>query len=370
MERTQKTPTEKEMIEQLQRGKLSLYPLAFRLNESQSQTQWKKRFDTLIEASWKNIKAQFAVECKSTSTPKAFQEALNNLKSTPLPSDYYPLLFLPFLSQGHLEELERTGISGIDMCGNGVVIAPDKFAVFRSGAKNQFSSSNPIKNIYRMNSSMVGRVFLFCNKFDSVQEICSQINKSNVLVSLWGKKPMSLSTVSKSLKTLEEDLIIGRDKTIRVLQADKLLEKLSENYEPPRISQRIRLKIPGEKTTIQSQIMRITEELRLPFTATGTASVDQFALMQRGDVLSIYCPRLEQLIQRLQGNETDHFPNLELIETEDEKVYFDVRMASDFWWSSPIQVYLELMSGDKRDKETANQVKSSILTKVESVNRL
>jgi hypothetical protein len=369
MERTKKIPTEKEMIEQLRRGKISLFPLTLRLKEIQLQTRGINRFDALIEASWKKIKAKFAVECKSTSTPKAFQEALNYLKSTPLSGDYFPLLFLPFLSQGHLEELERIRISGIDLCGNGVVIAPDKFAVFRSGAKNQFSSSSPIKNIYRMNSSMVGRVFLVCNKFDSVQEICSQINKSNVLVSLWGKKPMSLSTVSKSLKTLEEDLIIGRGNTIRILQADKLLEKLSESYEPPRITQRLRLKVPGEKTTIQSLLMRITEELKLPFTTTGTASVDQFALMQRGDVLSIYCPRLEQLIQRLPGSETDRFPNLELIETEDEKVYFDARMIGGFRWSSPIQVYLELMSGDKRDKETADQVKSSILANVESVNK-
>jgi hypothetical protein len=30
-------------------------------------------------------------------------------------------------------------------------------------------------------------------------------------------------------------------------------------------------------------------------------------------------------------------------------------------WASPIQVYLELMTGDKRDRETAGQVKEVIL---------
>ena len=57
---------------------------------------------------------------------------------------------------------------------------------------------------------------------------------------------MSLSTVSKSLKTLEEDLIVERNDIIRLLQPDKLLEKLSENYAPPNIKERVRLKVQEE----------------------------------------------------------------------------------------------------------------------------
>jgi hypothetical protein len=89
--------------------------------------------------------------------------------------------------------------------------------------------------------------------------------------------------------------------------------------------------------------------------------------MQRGDLLSIYCPRLERLLERLPGSQTDRFPNLELLETEDEPVYFDARQEGDFWWVSPVQVYLELMVGDKRDRETAEQVKSFLLKDLESV---
>jgi hypothetical protein len=44
--------------------------------------------------------------------------------------------------------------------------------------------------------------------------------------------------------------------------------------------------------------------------------------MQRGDVLSVYCPRLEMLLERQPGSQSDRFPNLELVETEDETVYF------------------------------------------------
>ena len=85
-------------------------------------------------------------------------------------------------------------------------------------------------------------------------------------------------------------------------------------------------------------------------------------VMQRGDLLSVYCPRLEMLLERLPGNLSDRFPNLELVETEDETVYFDTRKEGNSCWASPVQVYLELMAGDKRDRETAEQVKSFILT--------
>jgi hypothetical protein len=86
--------------------------------------------------------------------------------------------------------------------------------------------------------------------------------------------------------------------------------------------------------------------------------------MQRGDLLTIYCPKVEVLLEKLPGSQSDRFPNLELLETEDEPVYFGARQEDGFWWASPLQVYLELMAGDKRDQETAGQLKSLILNDV------
>jgi hypothetical protein len=369
MERIRKIPTEKEMLDQLRSSKVSLPPLSLRFLEGDLAARGNLRFDALIEVSWRGSIAKFAVECKSLSTPKAFQEGLNLLKTSSLPKGYAPLLFLPFLSERRLQVLEREGISGIDLCGNGVVVVPDMFAVFRSGEKNRFSSSAQIKNIYRKNSSMVGRVFLVCSAYDTVQEICAKINRRNPLVNRWDKKPMSLSTVSKSLKTLEEDLIVERTGVIRLLQPDKLLEKLSENYVTPKIRERVRLKFNEESETLRKMLLNQSQELSLPLVATGTSSVGLFAVMQRGDLLSVYCPRVEILLERLSGSRSDRFPNLDLIETEDETVYFDARQEGNFRWASPVQVYLELMAGDKRDQETAEQVKSYIIKNLETAQQ-
>jgi hypothetical protein len=367
MERIRKIPTEMEMIEQLQTGKVSLPPLSFRMLKGGPDLGGNLRFDALVEASWRESIAKFLVECKSHSTPKAFQDGLNLLKTSSLPKGCRPLLFVPFLSERQLQELEREGISGIDLCGNGVVVVPEVFAVFRSGEKNRFSSSAPIKNVYRKNSSMVGRVFLLRSCYETVQDVLAEINRRNLLVKRWDKKAMSLSTVSKALKTLEEDLIIAREDSIRLVQPDKLLQKLSENYTPPITKERVRLKISEESGTIGELLMKLSQAIGLPLVAAGTSSVGKYAVMQRGDLLSVYCPRLETLLERLPGSQTDRFPNLELIETEDKTIYFDARQEEDFWWASPVQVYLELMAGDKRDQETAEQIKSYILKNLQTV---
>jgi len=361
MKRIRKIPTEREMIEQLRMGRVSLPPLSFRLLKGGPQAGGNLYFDALVEASWGESIAKFAVECKSLSTPKAFQDGLNLLKTSSVPEGCRPLLLVPFLNERKLQELEREKISGIDLCGNGVVVIPEMFAVFRSGEKNRFTSSAPIKNIYRKNSSMVGRVFLLRSGYETVQDICAEINRRNLLVKCWDKKAMSLSTVSKALKTLQEDLIISREDTIRLLQPDKLLQKLSENYAPPNIKERIRLKVPERIGTIEELLGKESQALGLPLAAAGMSSVSRYAVMQRGDLLSVYCPRLDILLERLSGSQSDRFPNLELIETEDETVYFDGREEENFWWASPVQVYLELMAGDKRDQETAEQVNSYII---------
>ncbi len=177
---------------------------------------------------------------------------------------------------------------------------------------------------------------------------------------------MSLSTVSKALKTLEEDLIILRNNTIKLVQPDILLEKLGKNYDKPAVKRRIRMKVSEDEGTLPGLLLKISQDLDLPLVATGMSSITQYAVMQRGDLLSVYCPRLEGLLELLPGDQSSRFPNLELLETEDETVYFDARQQGGFWWTSPVQVYLELMAGDKRDREAAEQVKSLLMKDFEA----
>lgn len=356
MNTLRKPPTVSDIIERLRRGQVALSPLRLKVIEAEP-AGW----DAIVVASWSGQQAKFAVACKALSTPKGFDDAVRRCQTESLPPGILPMLAMPYLRESQLHELEMKGISGVDLCGNGVVVAPGRFTVFRTGAKNLFLTYSPIKNIYRKNSSMVARVFLAEPFFESVRQVREAINARDLLLSSWKKTPMGLSTVSKALKVLEEDLIVDRQLGIRLVGPDKLLESLAENYVCPGKEPRVRLKLQSDKTSLTQLLHARASAVSLPIVATGLSSVSQYAVMQREDVLSVYCPDIGALRDSLSGTETDRFPNVELIETGEQPPYFDARAAEGFFWASPVQTYLELMAGDKRDQETAEQVRDRIL---------
>lgn len=360
MVENRKIPSESEILDRLNRGQLDFPPLALQ----QAAIGPKGRnIDMVIEAAWQGQRGVFAVEYKAFSTPRVLRDAIAQVKAYSQRENLQPMVLVPFLSKERLDELEREGVSGIDLCGNGVVVVPGKFSIYRTGAPNRFRTSAPIKNIYRKNSSIVGRVFLARPRYGAVTEIQSEIKRRSL--PLW--PPISLATVSKALNGLEDDLIVSRgDAGISLVQPDKLLEKLAANFPREKDRASIRAKIAVEGDQLFETLTKSAEALNLPVVATGTASVTQYAVMQRGAVLLVYCTEPETLLKRVGGGATDRFPNIEILEAKDPLFYFDARAQGDFRWASPVQVYLELMAGDKRDRETAEQVRDSILRNVRS----
>ena len=108
-----KLPTEAEVAGWLRKDQLLLPPLRFKLKPADAlPANSRGRWDYAVEANWKDQTAKFAVESKKLSTPKTFDEALQQCKSRPLPKGYYPLVLMPYLRQTQLEELERNELAG------------------------------------------------------------------------------------------------------------------------------------------------------------------------------------------------------------------------------------------------------------------
>ncbi|MCY2968882.1 MAG: hypothetical protein NT069_35525 [Planctomycetota bacterium] len=368
--KNRKPPTESMIPDWLNAGKIKLAPLRFTLLSTQPSVTSRavgareSTWDFELRGEWAEQSAEFLVEFKSQSTPKVFADALLWCQTASLPSDRYPLILVPYLRESQIGELEKAGISGVDCCGNGVVIVPNRLRVYRTGAPNQFTSGAPIKNIYRRNTSMIPRVFLAQPQFSDLTEVLTEVNQRNLLGQATRATPMTLGTVSKALKQLEEDLIIERRPQIRLLQPAKLLELLTQNDTPPTVSTRTRLKvnIPFERLPIW--IAECAQRARIPVMATGLSSVAKYAVMQREEKLSVYCPDASKLLPLLEAKQTDRFANLELVETSEHPVFFDAVETDGFRWASCVQTYLELMRGDQRDRETAEQVQDAILTRV------
>ena len=137
------------------------------------------------------------------------------------------MLVVPYLSPDNIKLLESSLVSGIDLCGNGILIVPPELLIVRTGNPNRFPQSAPIRNVYRGDSSLVGRVFLVRPVYRAVGDIAAAIRELSGNV--------SLATVSRVLKTMESDLIVGRERgDIRLLQPEKLLERLADNYRSPK----------------------------------------------------------------------------------------------------------------------------------------
>jgi hypothetical protein len=145
-----------------------------------------------------------------------------------------------------------------------------------------------------------------------------------------------------------------------LIQPEKLLELLAGNYAPPVINQRLTAKTALTPDQFCCRLMECARDAGAKAAMTGSSSAGNYAVMAREPVQSFYCSNLESLSKRLGPDleATSRFPNVELLETDEDLVYFDTR---DNLAASPVQTYLELMQGDKREQDTAEQVRKAIL---------
>jgi hypothetical protein len=175
----------------------------------------------------------------------------------------------------------------------------------------------------------------------------------------------AFSTVSKALKRLEDDLVIGREKgSIRLLQADALMDNLAANYEPPALSERFRGKCSLPRDEMIRRLADAAAALGQKFARTGAASAEREAVMASEPLVSCYCTAtLDRLVSEagIDVKKGERFANVELLRTGDDRVYFDTRKENGQPFASPIQTWLELATGDKRQKDAAKQVRSAIL---------
>ncbi|MEQ9616827.1 MAG: hypothetical protein RLN60_02200 [Phycisphaerales bacterium] len=346
---------EPDILRALRAGEVELPPLAIQLVGIEPQSEANGRVarpDAYVDIGWRDRTYRFVAEIKVQATPKTFRDAIEQVRAYSEASEMRPLLVTTYLAPERLKELESKGVSGVDLNGNGVVVIPGELLVVRTGNPNQYPAGRSIRNIYQGASSLVARVFLSRPRFESVQEVLDEVTRRGGRV--------ALSTVSKVLKVLEEDLVIRREgRTSELLQADELLDRLADGYRPPRISARKKYRWVDSSSNPLESLRDWNRRLVL----TGAASVDQYAVMPREKTVQCYCTAIEPIEQELSGRleESPRFPDLELVETRDPTVYFDNRSMDTVSAASPLQSWLELRAGDKRQSDAAETVRTRIL---------
>jgi hypothetical protein len=313
----------------------------------------EKSADLVLTFEWENQRRKFVVEFKSQSAPSYLATAIEQVRSyNAARPDLLPLVIVPYLGPRSLERLIAAEVSGLDLCGNGVINVPGQWFVFRTGEKNRFPSSQPIKNIYRGTSSIVARVFLLRPTYNSVTEVLEEIKKR--------KGEVTLSTVSKVLKALQQDLIISRNDGIRLLQPDRLLNQLQETYRRPWTKPRLQGKINDVQNLIMKAV-NVAENSKL--LVARRSQIPYVILPSSNEITSLYVSSAAPFLKEFDFEETSRFPNVEFLETDDPTVYFDRRETGPIPSISPLQAYLELSKGGKREQEAAEPLRADILAR-------
>lgn len=360
--------SEVEMRKQFVEG-FRFPPLAIRLGRKDAFSGKDVGLDAVLAIDLDGQTIEFAAEFKSRNSPRIFEDALGYVEKAAGRQGMLPMLIVPYLRENQLEELQRRQLSGIDLSGNGVISIPGRLLVYRTGAANKFPDSAPTKYAYRGATSLVARAFMCRDKYRSLVDVEGEIRRRGGRV--------VLSTISKALKRMEDDLIIDRnDGELRLRQPDKLLQKLSEGYAAPKVSRSLTLKMKNAPRDSGGQQgiaggLQLVPALTLDepslgknrLVLTGASSIENYAVMGRQDWPVFYTSDVDGILE-VWGDDvepTSRFFDLELRQTDDPTVYFDARWKRNLPNASPIQVYLECLAGDKRERETAAQVKDLIL---------
>jgi hypothetical protein len=307
--------------------------------------------DAYLRLSWKGKEFNFNVEVVGNLYFEAKLAKIRksiNVDTT--------LILVSFLSKNIAEVVKREGVNCIDLSGNYYIQTKNLLAI-RLDRPDRYKAYSKIKKFYSENSSILGRMILA-----GIQKMppMSLEALQRELSSRGGS--LSLSAISKILSEMEkEQVIIKADKEIKLLQPAKLLERLTDQYKKPSITQTIKLNCPGDP-------IEWLNKNYLKWVRTGVSSAERYSVSVVDRITSAYvCEDLKNLgfdpeKPNLRDYQNDRFYNLVINITADSWVYFDQDYSKDRW-SSQIQSYLELSQMDKREKEIAETIKTAILAK-------
>jgi hypothetical protein len=347
-------------IQQLKNGQIKLSPL--NLSVLTTKPLVVSPLDVELEISWGSRSYRFFGVIKPNAKPLTLRLAAEQLNEVQVKfSRSRPLLIAPYLSDVKLQELLAQGISALDFCGNCAITAPNELLVYRTGNPNRFPESHAIASAYRGDSSLVARALVLKPNFESVTTLLAFIrNKSGSL---------TMGTISKTLQRLEEDLVVERPHrgAVRVLQMERILDGLAEQARPSTIGTQWMGKVALGVDELIQRLERVNQTGQKVI-RTGAGSAQEYAVFAGEPILECYCSlEPEELLQTLKANgeETRQFPNLRLIQCADQLPYFDPRPKLA---ASPIQTWIELAGGEKRQQDAAKQVRTLLLAKATSIN--
>lgn len=361
------------MLSRLRAGEVLLAPLVIRSSMILADAK-DQGGDARLEVGWpdRDEVFSFRVETKTRGTPQNIQLAMLQARAA-VQAGEWPMIQVPYLSPERIADLEKAGVSGVDLCGNGVVVVPGQVWVVRVGSPNQFRDSRPLSNPYRGRSALVARMLLKRPRWHTLSELAAAITSAG--------GELSLPQVSKAVQAMTEDLIVSKESGVISLRDPlRLLDNLGAEWKKQRpfwspagsagrsatgqaasrYPSRQLLRLP--KGTDWAQALSSAPVLR--WGVSGESSVSRYAMFAQGGPRRILVSDIELALARLGGTPepVPSFADMELLETEDLEAFFDQEADENgARWAGKLQTWLELQAGDARQQEAAKEIREQIL---------
>ena len=300
------------------------------------------------------------VEAKTMATPRIISQAAQQLTAYLRRIDdktIVPVIVVPYMGTEQSKMLQREGISWIDLSGNMVIRVQNQVYIERIGRKNQFPDTSPIKKIFEGTSSLVSRALLLKKEpFPSLYQVVNFINERGGNI--------TLSTVSKVISSLEEGLLVTKTEAgISVTNRGKLLESILEGY----ISYTKRNKNNVYTFAVENinDLFVMFYESQANYAACGfyAARLKGLAATDRATVFIESINEARKAFERNPANikPDTEFGRLDLIETRNPCVWFNMQGKPLTNIVDDLELYLEMMIDTPRGPKVAEILKERIL---------
>ncbi len=312
------------------------------------------RDDARIFVTWgRDWKSHFAVKFNALSTPRALRAGMDEARRAAAVTGGQPLVATPYLSPRALDDLEAAGVSGVDLCGNGLIIIPGRTYIRLSGQPNHYPQSQPLANPYSGRSAMVARMLLAEPAWPGLDALRAAIQEGGCAI--------SLPQTSKAVRALVDDLVVTKSgRAIRQVSQLSILDRLGDAWRGvAHPSKTLLWRLPEGQEVVGAL-------KRWPYpdwAITGASSAPRYAAMAQGGPRQVAVRDLGRATASLDGTPETiaGFAELLFVETQQDGYYFMNETDTDgVRWASKLQTWLEMNNGDARQRQVAQDIYAKI----------
>ncbi|MFH1226982.1 MAG: hypothetical protein V1701_03635 [Planctomycetota bacterium] len=378
--------TEQEIIERIDKGEpfigISNIRLRGKVEPQPKGIDQSVRPDLAMGIEFNNIPIQIYGTIKTQVTPKILKEIglwLARLNESD-PNIRY-VLICPFLSPESQKYCQENRVDFIDLCGNILIRIPGKVLIQRLNQPNLFKAPQLLRNPFFGASSRVARVLLqFPKRVWTVSEIQQELIEESFKQGRDKYFQISLSSISKAIKSLEEALLIRRDGVKVVVPEPKQLlfnwiEKYQKQYRWARYPRYNGAQYVVEAWKcnnpfgfdIKSSVQGLRNQFpNLQTIVTGSAAASFIAPFVNIDQIDIFILdnyQQQTLLDFTSNTKQGKGPEFLFIYPYDQGVAMYARKIDDLTVASDIQTYLDCYALGGRDAKQAEYLLTNIIEK-------